>query len=1159
MSQKHDFAKETIRRTMDTRSIKMMEIDLSSDRYTDGFKVDAKTTSYGMNRLTRRFYAEAPDMVKMYDKGCIRLVNNKMENSPYTTRMILVDTKGLDADSAANFAEMAQQHFISVKFCDNGEAYLLYRSMTEKLTLYFAVSIGLIDDASVVISTEDRHDPDLQAVLKAAGEVRSYGCVYAGPSNQRQQTYILFQVEKGESRDAFMARMKADLDMVSGGLLSSLEEMVAVRGSMSREKLFKLNSRLSLAFTPMTESMEMHSFAYFNGAFGSGFADGQWLLNGDMLAEHYALEAESVYGIALQARVIDGVIGKGMAIATSRENIAIFVAQHKTEVVSYDEFRAAYLTDTLEKGVLYCVGAALPDCVFDKNTMKVVTMKADAYHLQILSVRDNTSGHLNIQDATGIMHLEGAAEFIMNLGKTHVDAGLEKIDRIIAGEVQDRIVNPDGYYPQLISDLAPSYVAHDKNLYKSVVEQVVRGLVGDIDAFNFDIEGDEYRYLQSDYAGMVDGHGILKEGEVYAPGKKDGIVNLTRCPKADRFENFMAQVVSLDEVLARIDASCMRDDVKKVVREMYIYADDALIVTPDDDRLANSLGGSDFDGDGATCHFNPKYVAIQSKEMRGSNTIPKAAPSGKKVTHFDIDVAADMFISGLYGQKGEHGKRIAPTGIGIIANHATLVSALVLASDEKLEMVLDTVVRPAVSALGVKNDGHKYVRRFEAADVEISDADVVDATNDFYASDMNVESFRNILKDAQRMGASVEGRTIDQNKTGEDVHSGYLGVLENKDLEGNNIKRRNALRCKAHDVQSIAVRFERDGEGNETAKIRVNESKSDKVMVIESPISKVRIQLAAYLEKKCNEYLAREIEASVVDEQLVNNGLGAGKVNLNDLRMAGMINSEVSGNDALVSKEKAIILEDLANTVRRMFAAGTRDSQKYAQVKKMAKKGDGTYSSFEYVLREEFVQGVLYVAETEGWSTNQVVGYPAFVKNDKMVSDEEVLHFTNGRTSAGEGVLTDAKVNGNWKLQKVGHKFFVVMNAKEYFRAPEITKNVVLLLKNYDAAKNVSSSNHDTDVNDLKGSKLFFSVGNGIIATPEGSNTTWNFFTPWNGKFHAFAKNHGCIEVGHVIKVASKKNVKGSTSTFVCGRIVDAPAPELDMSSDIELGAPINF
>ena len=1200
----HAYGKAVIDAHLDKRQIQYQSFVLSGGGQ-DPVYGNLQSTSFGMNALTERYYEHAADdsNVFAFDKGTVRLFNNVMETRPFTREMILVDSSQLDESVNSEFAESIKQNFLTVKFCpDEKTVYVIEEIKVKKTTLtrVFTICKG-IPAESVEITNED-DQTELEEILDKPGEVRKYGMIYAGPSNQRRGNYILFLVHDGEDRAAFMKRMHDDFDMLTGGLLTTLEEHVKSlheQGKdIGREKLFKLNSRISLAFTPTTKSVGLTSFAYYNGALGSGFADGMWLLTAELLANYYNLPVECVCGLGLQARILNGFIGKGMAVVIPHLDMAVVAARYKqAKHVSHRVFRQLWIDGKLEDDTMYFVGGNCPQAIFDENSMKAVTMTPEdgKFYLRIMSVKSPTSGKLNIQNAVAIQHLDGAPELIMKLGKEHVDKKLADLDRILAGKLKNEIelteleqkmfdvlgidlgarsvVNPDQYYPQLVADICPGFVAHDTDLFRNIVQQVAKGLVKDITKFNFDIPGGAVRYLQSDLCAFLLGKGVLNEHEVYIPNLPEGaVVDLTRNPKADPNEHYMATNLSLKTILARIDAIDDRKDIKTACVCAFKAVDVSLVIVPATKAVADSLGGADFDGDLAEDNQNDEYTSVQAQQPDGSNDIPKAKPSGKTVESFDIETVQDMFIDGLFGQKMDDGKRMRPTPIGIIANHATLISALLVSDDEELEFVLEHTIRPTVRAMGIPCNGQPYQRHFTEANVKIYDHQVVAATLDFYESDLSVESFRNALMDASREGASVEGRCIDQNKTGEPVHTGYLGALECKDINGNPVRvKKGTLRCKAYDTLKLEVTFPKDESGAQTMSVGYADVDETRYHYVKSKISFVRDELKDYLVDRVNAYLAMELEPSEVESTLRRNNYGSQKICSKELIAAKMMhdfimrNNDLTSEDeaSLATEEKKEMLRVLANTIRAMFDENARVAEKFVQIRKQACREDKDgnvvgYSSFEYVLREEFLKGVLWMASQEGWKINDTIGYKAEVLDDRFISEGEEIYFVNGKTEAGEHVFTDRKVNGFWTMKKIGGAWYATQKADEYFKVPKVTDERMLLTK------------HAVDLSEVTDNVIRFTTQakRGIVGMPASDveGLEWDFYTPWHDKMTDkssgrkivvkrsktldWAHDGGTMEIARIMQGPDPKSKDHAIRTIVYGRVSQGDAQQADLNMD---------
>ena len=1226
--EKQAFVKKTLQNNCDYSQIECQKLILAGGNYDISQDVEGylDVEPMGMNDTTRRYreMAHKKVMSTAYLRNSVRVVNNVLSRVPFTEECMLIDAHGLNNRLGMDIAEAVTKHFITVKYIpDEKKAVLCFRTSIETEMkehagdMYLFIEVGPEGSHTkhfVVMEEDDGTQKSKMVVYWNAlknknGETRTYGFDYAGPGNFRQGTYFVYLVHEGETRVQFMARMLKEFNDLTGGYVSTLGEAVEAQGGMAREKLFKANSRISLCWTPMTPLFSMKTFAYYNGSLGLGFGDGQWLFDGQLLADQRKLPIEGVLGLAYQARIIHGVINKGMAIALSHLDMAVVAASYgKGKHVSFKKFRELWIAGKLQSDVMYFVGGKCPGAIFDENSMKGVGMEPEngEFVFNLMSVKDATQGKLNIQDAMAMAHLPGAAEMIGELGKEYADKKFEEnIDRVLRGELKDeidyfdedieeakkngekleyttKVVNPDQYFPGMVASIAPMQAAHDAKIFMENVKDTARGLVRDISKLNFEVEGDEYRTFQSDYAGMILGKGVLGDRKIYMPGEKGGKTKtIDRCPKVDIYEFFRSETEWLNVIISDLEEMKKTDsraNLINVVEHLYINADTALVITPCNPAFANATGGSDDDGDGGACRGNEKLNKVQLQQGDGSNTIPKAKASGVVVEHYDIEVAQQMFIGGLYGQADANGNRMAPTPVGIVANHATTISALITGDEEVLEIVLEEVVIPAVKALGYESDGHLYERRWEKADVYITDEMVIDATEDFYTSDLSLESFKNALMDANRMGASVEGRVIDMAKNADLVHSGYLGVLEKKDLCGDGIKMRGGMTAKAYDTVKYEPKFVRDAEtGVTTMELEpTTKINPEKTILVRSSLSDVRDGLLQYVKDKVNGYLALEINPSNVENKLMHNiaDPSQGCVCQPELKMAKLVNDQLTGNGDLSSDEKKVVRGALANTVRWMFKPGTPASWKFFQVRKAAAMNNKkvAYNSFEYVLPQEYMQGVLYIAKNNKWKVNDtLIGYPAFAVDSKNVNDGDVVTFSHG--SSDNGIVTSKKADGEWTMRVIKGKLYATRTAEQIFAVPETDNRVVLLANDYKPAQdeNDVDAGYKIHTEELRGEELSLRVGDqsSIVGDIEGSDEMLHFYTPRCGKKNGkqlgvvmdFVYGGGKVKMTQVVQT-NTVNAKGekTETTIVCGNRVDGDGKPVAQSQKVaSLKAKLNM
>lgn len=1176
-SEAQEFAMKVMRNHLDRRAIRFQSLCISGGRFDDTLRMRADFSSFGMNDITRDIYEHAiEEGSNVFVKDAtIRVLNNVVSGDcikqPFTDKLLELEMREADSKLASEFVEAIKSAVLTLQYTMDGKVYahVDYNLGNGEHTFNTWCLVG--DDEHFI-----EENNAVRQIWNMGGVFKNYGCIYAGPSNQRCVTAILFKMNedekelpKAERIPAFKARIYKALGNMAGGITKTIEEMVAAKGKMAMEKAFKLNSRLSLAFTPNTKTFSFESFAYYNGALG--MADGQYLVNADMLAKYFGVDVEGVLGLALQGRVLTGMVAKGMGIPTLNKDMDIVAAEFamngNVAHTDYHTFRKMWIEGVLEANTLYVVGKGDIGGFFDENSLKCIGSETDAWKLEdgfvysLLEVRRATEGKLNSQDAACMQHLEGMVDFVRDLGKAHVDAALAEIEAIFSGKVDvDRVVNPDSYYPDLVSKLCPAYAAQDGGLMETILKDKVNSLVTAIDRFSFNLgEGDQYRYLQSDYADMLLGTGVLPNGKVYIRGMKAGIkVVLTRNPRADIVEFYLAETVSLEYVLERIAELDCTDAMKNVIARMFKYACTGLVITPADSKLSASLGGSDYDGDGCTVHVNKTFVAIAELQAEGSNDIPKAPKSGKFITKYGVDEMMNMMVDGIFGQKNEKtGKRITPTPIGILANHAMKLLAMAMLSDEELETIIELIVRPNVKALGFRQEAREYERMFDTPDVHITNDDVMESTKSYYTSDLSVASTRAYLADCARMGASVEGRGIDVNKTAELVFTGYFGVVSRKDIIGEPIKRKGIMSVKCLDVCRYESFFTRNEEGKLEMSAELQKPQSDSVYLISSALTPVRDELMAYLVGRVNELFAREIPAAA-SENILLAARGRSKVDMADLDNLSKIHAMTTGNDQLQSEDKKNFRRAVANTVRCAFDSNADVIDMFAAIKRAAfNEKTGKYSSFEHVLHEEYLQGVLYVAKCESYDVNATVGYPAVCRDSRMVIDGEEVHMYGGESLDGN-IVADTKINGVWTVAMKNGKVYLTRDAVEHFAIPARTNEIIIRARSFNPDKKVNDFNNAPSICD-KYSFARIKIDNfrqALIMNAEGTKV-WNIYVPTSKKDGQMPKvmstrlNRAMHSNGmHIDEVYQYENNHGYIDTVATGRFVktDKALPVIKVS-----------
>lgn len=1099
---KRKFARQRIKNSLNRKSLKIQAFNFAGT-VNSGVTVAAEISSYGMNKYTKRIYEHSVKETTCLgiDTNGIRTMSNiicdEAVKQPFTDEFIVLMMPGVDALIASELLEQGAVNLITVQYCPNDNtAYIWFKgtnykgeevytgyplccSLEEAGKEYHFVKTNDVDSNGNHVKSKGFDEA--YAVMKKPGSIlKKYGFIYAGPSNQRQVSCFAFKMHDGEDQNVFLKRIAKEFNLLTGGILNTLKELVEAGVKCGKpiqyKKLYKLVSRISLAFTPMTPTFATKCFAYYNGAFGdTGHADGQWLVSAERIAEYYDLDVNSVVGLGLQARVITGIIGKGMSIPKKQWEINAIIEEYgNTQYIEYADFRKRFINHSLEDKTMYIVylqdqKKATPSFVFDENTMKMVGGCPQDFIYEILEMRTATRGKLNTQDLSCMQHLPGCQEMLLHAGKKYIFEEFRKLTNIIRGKISERVVDPDAYFPQLAAGMCPKFCASDASLWKSNVDAFTEGVMETIHNMNFPLTGgDEYRYFQSDYADMFlkNGFRVLGTGEVYIPGVKSGKrVIITRNPKADAKEFYYAVTVGLDDIWERIQKLDCSEKMRLIIWNSFFYADDSLVIVPADERFTNTTGGSDFDGDGGCCHFLEEFIDVQLQEPEGVSIIPGPKKTNKTVKEFNEEVLQGFMLDGLFGQKDKKGSRMTPVSVGVNSNHASKIRAMRLLDDKELNEIIHLVIKPNVKALYGKNYKEcdaGYARRFDTADVEISDDDVVEATKAYYQSNMNLIDTRKYLEDCCRMGGSVIGRGIDQNKNGDEVHSGYMGVIEGVDIDGKRIRAKGLMTVKLYDqlpFKGISDSFCLDENGKKIFKMSYDLKgiNPEKHMLIKSKLTPVIEELMAYASRVITYLYNYECKESATIFDYVNGAkkdVFTDRYSGLDLVMASRIHGHLLGADGLISKEKELLKRAIANSVRMSFTDGEADSVKFFAVKRAAAKlvdKDITYSSFEHILRKEFVAGMLYISEKEGYAMNDNIGWEVYIRDIKALKAQrsESVDFVDGLSTDGNIVSTNKHLNGRYAISHINGKWYATVNAYDYFKGDECTDEVILGLRDF--------------------------------------------------------------------------------------------------------------
>ncbi len=1051
----------------------------------------------------RYFMAQAPESVTFLNGESVSKVSNMSLTAPiYTDALISIDLSSLDrgqeARHAAGYMELAATRGFDIQFGSNGKVALYFEDENS------AMAIRSGNDGCRLFNLVGENEKEERAALtawkshKGTTLVHYYGC-WAGPSQQKNKKFYAFRCndnenpanfESAEEKAAALSRGKeriwGDLNALSGGVLTSVKEQLAIKGEMPYAKLFKLASRVALCLTPATEIFSGHTFAYFNGEFGRDVpADGQGFVSAKKLAEALStpdltFEEKDVLGCCYQARIVGGMIGKGMMIALTQDLMMQRIERMGAEAavrMTNAEFYEASMQGSLASNVVYIVGSGNPELFLDKNSLKVVTRATEKGFSMMVAMEPNGSqASLNKQDVLHMLHIPGAKEYVFKVGKRHVDT---RIARALASH--EGVVDPSTFTADIIRSVVPEYAAGNRFYVEGTLKNAAKGIIKDISKLNFEVEGAYKRGVQDVIHALYGDVRLLNDGEIFDANKaRQGRVRaeITRNPRTYSKEHYSCTAISLHEIEVRLSRLACDGKISTAALEWgkawFNSLGSGIVVCPADPAFANCTGGSDFDGDGFNVHYDPKYVELLATDAKGMSIIPKAKGDGKTLKAEDFGVEQFMLFSvdGTYGQKTAKGSRSFPDGVGILDNQKTVITGLWFEEDEVLQRIIDELCVPMMSRLGYMQPAEPKpyeVRYFHAPVTQIGNKEVMESAIRFYHSDMTVQSLRGYILDCMAACPSVVGRGIDVNKTAELVFSGLCGFLFNAAPTGEKawIKGQPNKKVVSLDNRQWSVEVRRaektaDEESSSAlpfvVEAELTESEKDNEIVIEGVTTPIRRELISYAVTALNEAFKTAAElpwTSAEEDNLMARGLGSADegdtlgafdADLSFLKSAYGMSSYGE------SWERKALEPYFANTVRMAFRSGANkpDSvSSYIGCLRASISDDDASAvptQFRSVLKEEQINALAFIEAKAGHVVNRLVGYKGVGTCQAEDADGEVVTFTNGVgvTSVGKTIVTNRKVNGAWGIHADGGSLVVARDLAEVYPLPALTKDFII-------------------------------------------------------------------------------------------------------------------
>ena len=164
---------------------------------------------------------------------------------------------------------------------------------------------------------------------------------------------------------------------------------------------------------------------------------------------------------------------------------------------------------------------------------------------------------------------------------------------------------------------------------RSIVSNEVKGIRRIVNELKVDLDS-KYMVVQSDMAALF-GQTILAENEIFCKDFTVAEVSAVRHPISSIFAVTTFNVVSLEEVLHRIDRLPVGADTKNAIADFYIYAK-GYVVLPASEYLMEKHDGMDWDIDAMQIILDQEAVAILRRLPNIGSKISKANDWMRKTT-----------------------------------------------------------------------------------------------------------------------------------------------------------------------------------------------------------------------------------------------------------------------------------------------------------------------------------------------------------------------------------------------------------------------------------------------------------------------------------------------------------------------------------------------
>lgn len=425
------------------------------------------------------------------------------------------------------------------------------------------------------------------------------------------------------------------------------------------EKLFKDSTRITQCAPGSQEIMDMENYvvanniaatAKFNGVAATSVTDGNVRISTEALMDKYFKANEipvsfsQVNGGCAQYR---GASLKCSGTATRRRDVAMLAKM----AIAHDNI-AFIVVD----GVRYTRDEFLALSVEDRNAFfNKIEMLGDmnAFKLKMFNpifklvklkeaYASQSESNMVVNMAMLQVAPEEAREFLINRTKEQlcerfaklgvnftINANGMPVPQSFSLENMNSLNNASQFIDYIFNCDRATIAKMFPGVLRSIVANEVKGIRRIVNELKVDLDS-KYAVVQSDMAALF-GQTVLAEDECFCKDFKVKEVSAVRHPISSIFAVTTFKVVSLEEVLNRIDRLPVGADTKNAIADFYIFAK-GYVILPASEYLMEKHDGMDWDIDAMQFILDQEAVNILKRIPNIGSQISKANDWMRKTT-----------------------------------------------------------------------------------------------------------------------------------------------------------------------------------------------------------------------------------------------------------------------------------------------------------------------------------------------------------------------------------------------------------------------------------------------------------------------------------------------------------------------------------------------